>query len=168
MVLIVLQESYNPRRVRYTCDKGTTATSATARSTGSKNRYFRNAQRYCIYDGDGVDDINIVETGKINLRSKRERKEKKQGLRTQSIDQAAGPTAQIIPWFSSPTEMLSKTGSDGSVETPRSRMARLSSLQNTPSPFPAIPGAKVGTTIKGIFAIGMSAATIIYLAHQVK
>ncbi len=37
-----------------------------------------------------------------------------------------------------------------------------------PPPAPQFPGPDMGTTIKDIFAIGMSAATIIYLAHQVK
>ena len=30
------------------------------------------------------------------------------------------------------------------------------------------PGPDFGTTIKNIFAIAMSAATIVYLAHQIK
>jgi hypothetical protein len=35
-----------------------------------------------------------------------------------------------------------------------------------PPPPPATTGVDVGTTIKDIFAIATSAATIIYLAHQ--
>jgi len=35
-------------------------------------------------------------------------------------------------------------------------------------PPPQFPGADLGTTIKDVFAIGMSAATVIYLAHQIK
>jgi hypothetical protein len=35
-------------------------------------------------------------------------------------------------------------------------------------PPPQFPGADLGTTIKDIFAIAMSVATVIYLAHQIK
>jgi hypothetical protein len=35
-----------------------------------------------------------------------------------------------------------------------------------PPPPPATPGVDVGTTIKDVFAIVTSAATIIYLAHR--
>lgn len=41
-------------------------------------------------------------------------------------------------------------------------------LTKEPPPPPATPGVDVGATIKDIFAIAMSAATIIYLAHQFK
>jgi hypothetical protein len=37
-----------------------------------------------------------------------------------------------------------------------------------PPPPPQFPGADLGTTIKDIFAIAMSAATIVHLAHQIK
>ncbi|MGA9405722.1 MAG: SLBB domain-containing protein [Bacteroidota bacterium] len=37
-----------------------------------------------------------------------------------------------------------------------------------PPPPPQFPGPDLGTTIKDIFAIAMSAATVIYLAHQIK
>jgi hypothetical protein len=40
-------------------------------------------------------------------------------------------------------------------------------VTKVPAP-PQFPGADLGTTIKDIFAIAMSAATVIYLAHQIR
>jgi hypothetical protein len=41
-------------------------------------------------------------------------------------------------------------------------------VTKVPPPPPQFPGHDLGTTIKDVFAIGMSAATIIYLAHQIR
>jgi hypothetical protein len=45
---------------------------------------------------------------------------------------------------------------------------RIPDIVTKEPPPSATPGVDVGTTIKDIFAIAMSAATVIYLAHQVK